>query len=282
MLPSLNREWHLVENDISIERLLETYCHRVASTGFVVRETVPFRRLARFVNPTCDIVVEVGCSTGKTTTIIERIFKIPKRILAVDVSKKVIKKCVQDLSSNIRFVDMDVLQEWPHFVLLVENLRQNSGLENSELVIFIDIGGDREMAPIVAMIALLDKELHPKMILIKNRDLHTALKTHGINWDLINQLSKNSLKSRDYKESTNPLKKPIRLNSNGVSICRFFNSKVGCLKGDRCEFDHSSCYGCGIDGHLLNQCTTGGIQEPLLVRLLDEENKKPSSFGEET
>ena len=81
----------------------------------------------------------------------------------------------------------------------------------------------------------------------------------------LNNFEENKLKVMSQNLNSrklNPLKRPVRLNEEGVEICRFLNydKKRGCIITDLnkdfvCPNDHKSCHACGKLGHIALNCS---------------------------
>ena len=72
----------------------------------------------------CRTILEIGCGTGKNTALLA---KIGEQVLALDISRRMIRKAVEKLGSeSITFSIADINNQWPcadgHFDLVVCNL----------------------------------------------------------------------------------------------------------------------------------------------------------------
>ena len=72
----------------------------------------------------CKTILEIGCGTGKNTALLA---KVGKQVLALDISRRMIRKAVEKLGSeSITFSIADINNQWPcadgYFDLVVCNL----------------------------------------------------------------------------------------------------------------------------------------------------------------
>ena len=134
------------------------------------------------------------------------------------------------------------------------------------LVVFADIGGNRELEALVALLPWVATALAPRLVIVKSQALHTAVVANGghFDWDALQASCESSTFRR--QKLPHPLKAPLRLSRDGTPICRFHNYRLKrggadlvdgstCRQGDRCPFDHTQCHRCLEDGHTALLCT---------------------------
>ena len=135
-----------------------------------------------------------------------------------------------------------------------------------QLVVFADIGGNRELEALVALLPWVATALAPRLVIVKSQTLHTAVAANGgcFDWDALQVSCARSSFRR--QKLPHPLKAPLRLARDGTPICRFHNYRLKrdgvdlvdgstCRQGDLCPFDHIQCHRCLLDGHTALQCT---------------------------
>ena len=178
----------------------------------LVEETLPFRHVARLHldGNGKDRVLEIGCSTGELSKLIWRNYlecprsKIEKRgasWIGMDHSQEMIARCREQLdeykatnpesraSFSSKVVQVDALEE-PRRAF-IEATTPTDIFGPSPTVVLIDIGGNREVGPVVKTLAWVlqafgkDKDL--RMVIVKSRalvrqlcsDIETAQKPMG-------------------------------------------------------------------------------------------------------
>lgn len=235
-----------------------------------------YRRLAHNQPNQDDFVVELGSSYGKASNILA---PTCGKLLAVDCSKEAVEQS-QELYPHIDFRRIDVFTDR---LQLLEAARGCT-------VVFLDIGGNRELQSVSHMLCFLLRALQPRLVVVKSQELHKhaaahtasvggtgelgALRDKNVWWghltDLVVQ-SEMQLRVLEVKPrpqhleggggrfSRHPLKYPPRTTADGVLICRFHNYRE-CLRfGARafvpCPHDHDHCNHCGEAGHTAQACT---------------------------
>jgi hypothetical protein len=273
-----------------------TLCNRwppSTSHPYVVVPTTDLYRKFASQIPSTAVAVEIGCCNGFCTQrLLERVSS-PEQVLGMDIGPKFIREC-QEKFPYVQFERINVLMEWTRAQQLIETkLRQSfpdatrSDSQNS-LHIYVDIGGNREVESLLALLQALQDRLHPASLIVKSKALVAFGEKHGLDsenaWKNLQLLAQSALIQRrqntdDLKTQTkkkyHPLKLPQRYNAQGIAICRYHNYDVdkGCLlfndtnnHGKKCPLDHEHCHSCLETGHVAWQCPTQ--QEPLLEALL--------------
>ena len=167
-------------------------------------------------------ILEIGCCNGQTTEVWLKQNTIhPSNILAVDISTQFILQCQEKfVGSEVQFERINVLLEWSRLEEIIQNkwgfdyyLEQ----EQQELVVFIDIGGNREIESLVAIIrvllsfatrrqqqeqcsstsycSLLTK--HPNSIIVKSQALYDYGIKEGLNdWEALQNMARSKVIQR--------------------------------------------------------------------------------------
>lgn len=123
------------------------------------RITGIYRRIAKQIQRRK--VLEIGCSTGLCTKVL---FKNDNQVIATDLGKEILEEAKKNNASFPQcFFLVDALLD---FKTLLDLIKQIFHLEASEeeeeeaLVVFIDIGGDRNKRAVVELVQLLTGKLN--------------------------------------------------------------------------------------------------------------------------
>ena len=253
---------------------------RLTMTGFVCGTTRLYRALAERVLPTC-VVLEIGCSYGKCTNVLAKTVNNYRRVVGIDISNEVIDRASKSFP-KLKFVRTDVLRD-PLSVSRLSKELDKEFKDHDGLVIFIDIGGNRDLESVVKCIEYVNCELKPLMMVVKSEALYKCVKVmmKGVfDWKKLSEISNAALLERKssssetddgdvYKRKYHPLKAPLKMNPDGISICRYHNYDTkGCRKfidptfKGPCPYDHEYCHACLRKGHRALECKFGGA--PLL------------------
>ena len=240
---------------------------------FVCRSTDRYRKFADSLGPR-SLVVEIGCANGFCTKrILARCAK--ENVLGLDISGSFIREC-REKFPDVSFVKGDVLFDWKTVESLGEGFIharskvQSDGL-GLDLVVFIDIGGNRELESLVALVPAVLEAWSPRAVVVKSETLHAYGSTNGLgerSWSKLRELGRAALIRRRPRQARaereyHPLRMPARMNSEGVAICRYHNydQKKGCLRfkdlnnyGNICQYDHETCHSCLQRGHRAFEC----------------------------
>jgi hypothetical protein len=250
-------------------------------SAIVCYDTDTFRGFTELLNFQ-DIVVELGCSYGKCTHLISKRVS-SNRVLGIDVSNEVIAKAKENYT-DINFQQCDLIAT-PYLAFkLVEDLigcceskqcinkteqrtedEKLDGFSQSEtprLVVFMDIGGNREMETNIALLAwvVADMPQKPDLIVVKSQSIYRfvsgilkgTLFTENchigaaFDWNKLLSTSESAFQNRKRKKEItlasesisptklqrfdekvrklpHPLKAPRRSTPAGIDICRFHN-----------------------------------------------------------
>ena len=170
--------WHLYGNQKHDHDESMDLSALPASTncGTVVYNTSTFRAICATLDPECDFACEIGCSYGKATKILSKRIG-SSRVLGVDTSKEALE-AAKKINPEVNFLRCDVLAT-PHTLLdsLMDMLSERSSADdaNQRLVVLVDIGGNRELEALAALlpwVAMLPTR--PHRIIVKSQALYTT------------------------------------------------------------------------------------------------------------
>jgi len=229
--------------------------------------TKEYRRLAKTQPQKTDFVIEIGSSFGIATDIIHQ---RARHVVGIDISKQLIEKA-QITYPDIPFLCFDVLQDKVRLLSIAKDpsstLWKDSELPYLSDMVFLDIGGNRELETVASILKFLQEELSPRLIVVKSTQLfkhaqsfYASLMDKSENEEMFleNELWWASLDGliRDSNQKLMglyPLKYPAKSTGQGLLICRYHNY-TECKKGNSCPFDHNHCNTCGEEGHLSKNC----------------------------
>lgn len=319
--------------------------------GICCFDTTTFRLLAKqcLREGGTDVALEIGSSYGVCTQQLSDALGCPSRVVGVDTSKDLVE-AASARYPTLRFERADALAT-PHAVvdivkdLLGRRATANRGQQHTDitgntasetppktppaadLVVFVDIGGNRELEALVVLLPWVASALPvaPRLIVVKSEALFRAGEASGgaLDWPRLQRDAaaavakrrgggggavstepaagsdaledeveegpggqepsakrQNTLGTQSAGQSAqslqpaqeastlpasklpHPLKAKLRLNAQGVPICRFHNYRLPapywtgpmCRDGDRCEYDHEHCHLCGVAGHIALAC----------------------------
>ena len=236
--------------------------------ALVTFDTNTFRRMVRRVKPT-DVVLEIGSSWGKCTALLGEALCSPGRVVGIDTSKEAVERC-RDQYPHLKFERADALATPRIVIEIVERLLAvaRASLDDGggssakgkalDLVVFVDIGGNREIEALVALLPWCAQSLPlvPRLIVVKSETLYCAVqRTAGVfDWPALRAAHGATQFRR--QRLPHPLKAPLRLTEDGTPICRFHNYRAtSCREGDECPFNHTICHLCLRPGHTALECS---------------------------
>ena len=163
-------DWQLYRGDKSN---MPTSLATSPRSAFVTYDTTAFRTACDFVEEGRDVVIEIGCSYGKATKLLSANAGASS-VLGVDTSKEALE-AAKVRNPDVEFLHCDVLAT-PNTLTnkLVELLAKKAELDiPCELVVYVDIGGNRELEALAALlpwVASLRKQ--PRLIVVKSQSLY--------------------------------------------------------------------------------------------------------------
>jgi hypothetical protein len=249
----------------------------------VTATTQKFRLLAQSHTVSTDHVLELGCSSGETSTIL---WQYAASWVGFDTSSNMIQK-VKDLLQTVNknknkkhqtqtasaSASCDCscyqLNALADPATAVEHACQYSG-PTGPTVIYLDIGGNREEAGVIRMMQwILQSFKSVHTVIIKSQEVHKAMRNTDKCHDGTGEFASGHEWFQDRLQVAvtatlprHPLQAPKMLSpvDHKTPICRYHNYfKDGCGKGDICPYDHDHCHLCLKTGHIATQC-------PLLQR----------------
>lgn len=259
-------KWKLIDHNekqlaVYEKRLIPVFHSRdeTALSVLITSETIHYRHLAASQIDDQDAVLEIGCSTGETS---EVVWKYAKSWVGFDTSTQMMERTSSKYASSsertCRFLcqKMNALVE-PENALHVVNEHQATS------VVFMDIGGNREMNGVARMMHWILTCSFPKLrlIVLKSEEFfremsdQCVLDAEGFVDDGSAFLETKLLSSR--RLPTHPLQAPKAYSpmDSSLAICRYHNyHEKGCLKGNSCPFDHVHCHMCLNPGHIAKNC----------------------------
>ncbi|GMI45347.1 hypothetical protein TrCOL_g9833 [Triparma columacea] len=230
-------------------------------TGYIVSHTRMFRSIGLEHLTSSHVVIEIGSSYGVASNLMA---KKAKMVVGVETSKECIEKARKDFAqvTNLRFELMDILLMPKQAAEIVKYSLTNKPAD--DLIVFLDIGGDRDVTSLLSTIAFIERSLTPRIIVVKSLKLcrtHPRVKNQPT-VDIYSTEEKENVCS--VRHFVHPLKYPEKLSlRSGRMICRYENYDLkGCFKhrdpfnlgGGTCELDHEECHACGELGHRAREC----------------------------
>jgi len=283
-------EWYNITGDI---RACDFRSPPSTKTGFIVYSTRMFRDLARTVQPN-SIVIEIGSSYGVATEILSR---RTKHLIGIETSKE----CVEESRKRyptIRFEHFDIMGSPRIAIELLNELRESFERDDEVdgpplMVLFVDIGGNRETEALQKVLAFVEKELSPQVIVCKSQELAKNSGNAKSNEKVDIQAWKREEKSKSEdgdmgnltrRKRRHPLKQPARcveIDGEQKYICRYENyDPRGCIKyrdgrdgGLKCDLIHTVCHACLEEGHIALECTNLNAQSLYYYDRAEDDNR---------
>ena len=225
----------------------------------ITHQTLRYRHMAASQTNHSDHVLELGCSTGMTSSILWKMQ--PTSWVGLDTGADMVtttqqKMTQQPTTSRHCCQQLDALKESERTVQVVNQFGPIS-------LVFIDIGGNRELQDVISMLdwvlTCLDSP-SLRMVVIKSQALTVALRDKADREGLVQDGTtwfQQQTKSTNNHFPSHPLQAPIKTSplDDSVFICRYHNYHVsGCLKAEDCPHDHEHCHWCRGIGHIARQC----------------------------
>mmetsp|Transcript_34285 Transcript_34285/g.85830 ORF Transcript_34285/g.85830 Transcript_34285/m.85830 type:complete len:376 (-) Transcript_34285:33-1160(-) len=243
----------------------------------IVPETSDFRIMARTQIEADDRVIDIGSSYGVCTNILAQYCR--NNVLGIDIALDMVT-AARERYPEQEFVQFDALEERQRLV------QACAGADK----VFLDLGGNRPMESIVALLPVLLSAAGPALVVVKNRELAKYALKHIQNWagDAASagvivrheewwrnmELHCEQLRSQRGAKKPSPYQlaeysgvAPVRFfkyplhykhreTAAGVRICRYYNYGV-CPDPASCSYDHGHCHHCGEAGHIAKNCLAG-------------------------
>jgi predicted O-methyltransferase YrrM len=238
------------------------------TTVLLTNETYAYRHLAASQISTTDAVLEIGCSTGQASHLM---LQTTNKWMGMDVSNTMLEQARAYLQTKGHFLSLDQLIR--HDILVDPRTAETIVVRQQfhpPRVVFIDIGGNRDMSSAIRVLQWCIATWSPRLIVVKNQEL-----VHDMLQDCTTSTSSGKIAGAadwfqqqqqqqvavDRNETTwwpaHALQAPMVLSPrDGVTpICRYHNyHPEGCKKGTHCPFHHSHCHKCCQPGHAARTC----------------------------
>ena len=282
-------------------------------TIIVTETTNKYRLLAASQLKPTDHVLEIGCSNGECSLVISKYVQ-EGSLVGFDISQKMIAEAESKMKSgctgkghgHVQFHVIDPFTNPKQALLLATGKESSSvaeGNTNTEegkdkplrpSVVFIDIGGNRDLNSVIQMLAWVRQCFSPRLCIIKSEEMVESiigdeaantsatvseepeskrLKTNAIKIepcglirngeDWFNAKLEDGSKTSNLGETnskprfSHPKKAPLSVSPEDgkTPICRYYNyHKNGCHQDD-CPLDHKYCHWCLKQGHIALHCT---------------------------
>lgn len=177
---SRSYSWQRVDKNKSLDELRLTATSKSSRMGLVVRDTETFRALASTVVGPKDYIVDIGSSYGVCTAVLAAAVRSPSHVVGVETSREV-KAAASKRYPLLHFVRLDVLRAPDGLKQIVQNLLSKNnedsktGVGGHRLVVFLDIGGNRELESVSALTLWLmgdgNLTMKPRLIVVKSETL---------------------------------------------------------------------------------------------------------------
>ena len=241
--------------------------------ALVASDTATFRRMVGRVRAN-DVALEIGSSWGVATNLLGKALRAPNRVVGIDTSKEAVEAS-RARFPQLHFERADALGTPLIVVEIVQRLLERCSADGAEpqLVVFVDIGGNREIEALVALLPWVASALPkvPRLIVVKSEALHSAVCANQgeIDWTALQAVAAQAphqqgatgpggqiSTSRKLRLLPHPLKATRRFAIDGQTpICRFHNYRASsCREGAACPYDHAQCHLCLKVGHRALEC----------------------------
>ena len=221
-------------------------------TIVIVPETNHFRQMVHQVER-ADTVLEIGCSTGETSRLLIR---CSNAWVGLDTSQQMIDQCKNslDFHKNCHICKVDALMD-PKRALIESKTRGDPS------VVFVDIGGNREIINVLRMISWVLDGFAPRLVVVKSRELVQSIRSSANVHGGTGLVEDGDTWYQNHQQRPalpkHPLRAPFVLSPrDGLTpICRYHNyHKDGCSKKSGCSLDHEYCHACLNPGHVAREC----------------------------
>ena len=205
------------------------------TTNIVLTETTTkYRLLAASQLKKEDHILEIGCSNGECSLVIA---KYGGSLVGIDVSTEMISQAKEKMSktndddnttySKVQFHILDPFLQ-PQKVIQVSSLSsqlQNNNDDDVETkkkqptVIFIDIGGNRDLTSVIRMLEWVKYSFTPRLIIIKSEEMVQSIKEECKSSDSSTKHQTIENESNPTNNDYNPMKRfkssELRIHSSG-------------------------------------------------------------------
>jgi SAM-dependent methyltransferase len=147
----------------------------------LTKTTSSYRLLAASQLSPTDHVLEIGCSNGECSIVIEK-YAHRGNLVGIDTSAQMIAEAEKKLEEkvdrerlsgcSVKFIRLDPFMDPQRCLedakILKDEDKKNFSMPN---VIFIDIGGNRDMTSVVLMTSWVESAFSPEVIIIKSEEM---------------------------------------------------------------------------------------------------------------
>jgi hypothetical protein len=168
---------------------------------------MPSLRIARDHVTVEDAAIEIGSSYGRCTSILAQATGSSTHVLGVETSREVVSKASETYPA-LHFEQMDVFKERLRLIELKEQVvcgtaraatasAAASAAESAvkaddtdsreiprDLCVFVDIGGNRELETLVALIPWVQTEMRPRLLVVKSQVTASVRDSYSWGWML--------------------------------------------------------------------------------------------------
>lgn len=234
-------------------------------------ETIPYRHLACSQISNTDDILEIGCSTGETSSIL---LQYGRSLVAVDTSSEMVERCkthiqswVEKKGDNVKSKEwcamkMDPLSDPNRTVELAKKFSQPKG----PTAVFLDIGGNRQGVAVTEVMKwVFDSFSSLRLLVVKSREMvkditlsntnrqgFVADASCGLFQDGSVWFQRQLENHGGRRIPCHPLQAPLVHSPIDPTrpICRYHNyHPKGCRQGSNCPYDHDHCHLCREKGH---------------------------------
>ena len=174
-------------------RLVSIFDTSVNNTVILTKTTDKYRLLAASQLNQNDHVLEIGCSNGECSLVISK-YVNEGSLIGFDVSQEMIAQAEGKMSTDsinntghdhVHFHTVDPFTQSRKALLLstveekslgareekVEDTNEKKSERNKPTVVFIDIGGNRDLDSVIRMLAWVKSSFSPRLIIIKSEEM---------------------------------------------------------------------------------------------------------------
>ena len=165
--------------------------------GVVCPFTDEFRQLASVV-PVDSICIDIGCSYGRATEVLGKRLTAPSQVVGLDISAEAIQSAKKQYP-EIKFMKSDALRDPMSTLHTVQHLQNAHPDSADKLIVFVDIGGNRELEALVALLPWVERELKPVAIVVKSETLFAAIMKEckgRLDWVILKAMSVDAVAKR--------------------------------------------------------------------------------------
>mmetsp|Transcript_12044 Transcript_12044/g.14030 ORF Transcript_12044/g.14030 Transcript_12044/m.14030 type:complete len:488 (+) Transcript_12044:226-1689(+) len=236
-----------------------------------------------------DVVLEIGCSYGKTTALIAH---RTNNVVGVDIEPHLIEECkIRNPHIPFHCRDANKIEEWHTEVL------EMSGLPSDHFsVVFIDVAGTIEISLLLPMIEKIERYIRPRCVVVKSLNYDKLLRqlslgqklkggrktefegiqpSHDLEDDICDGSDGNIMRLDNLSQATKTYLKEMKLKHiiHTVSPCPFPKSSK---RGLACTQKNERVMHCNVQNMDVCKCIPAKLV--LTTRNLERERGKGEEF----